>query len=82
MDQPIFDGEDVPDHLIQQEIAVEIAYYLVDLDDNFILRTFGESDRFDVGIDHSPLASPVTAHRIPAVYMASLHSIRPHDVFM
>jgi len=77
---PIFDPEDVTDHLIQQEVAVEVAYHLVDFDDGLSFGAFREPDRLDVRIDHGPLAGPVAAHRVSSVLVATLHAIGPHDV--
>ena len=81
-DEAVFDMKDVADHLIHEQIAIEIVNDLMDFDDNLALRSLGECDRLDMRVDHGPLPGPIAADSIASVNVAAFHAVGPHHVFM
>jgi hypothetical protein len=72
----------VTDHLIRQEIPVEIAHDLMDLYDHFAFGTSRERDRLDMRIDHRPLTRPVAAHLGTSVDVTTFHAVCPNDILV
>ena len=80
-------AEHVPDHLVLQPVrlilqwpAFEIADGLLDLPDNRPVRNLVEAHGLDMRTDDGPLACPVLANGLAAVYVAAVHSVGPSDV--
>ena len=80
LDQPIFDSEYVPNHFVRQQVATEVAHDLVNFDNDLPFVAGQELNGFNAWIDHRPLTCRITAHFIPPVNVAALHSICPDDV--
>jgi hypothetical protein len=76
LDQALVDGVDMPDRLIDQDVSSEIAYDLMDVDDNSAIFFF-ESERLYVWVDHGPLARPVVAYSGVSVDAPAFHSVGP-----
>src|SRR5215469_6130453 len=79
-DQTVLQCVHVFDHSIEQDLAREVANYLVNSDNNPAGRVGSERLWFDVRVDHAPLASPVGADAVVPVDRAAFHAVRPHDV--
>ena len=65
-----------------QQVALEVANDLMNLDNDLSPESTGELDRINARIDHRPLASPVAANLIASVDMAALHSICPDHILV
>jgi hypothetical protein len=80
LDQTVFDSKDMADCFVREEIAVQIAHNLMNFHNDLTIGTFGEPNRVDMRIDHSPLPAPVAAHSRATVDMTTFHAIRPNYV--
>jgi hypothetical protein len=63
-----------------ERLAFEIADGLPDLGDDRAIRGSTKAHGLDVRTDHAPLARPVLAYGLPAVNMATVHTVRPSDI--
>ena len=78
-DEPVLDGVDVMDDLVDEEIAVAVADHLVYLDVCPACLVNVDADGFDVWIQHVPLAKPVFAHIFAPLNSPAFHAVGPVD---
>jgi len=64
--------------LVCQNLASQVADDLVNIDNHAPLFIGCEVQGFDMGVNHAPLARPILAHAIMAVYIPAFHAIRPN----
>src|SRR6266702_6165322 len=76
-DEAAFKLKDVPDHLIEQQLSLQVADELMDFNDHPVIRAIGKADRLDVRIDGRPLSRPILPDTILLMDIAAFHPIRP-----
>src|SRR5688500_10182227 len=71
---------DVPDRAVVEDVALQIAHDLVYVDCRQAAWAFAEAHRFDMRIDHAPLAKPIGPHRFVPDFARAFHAVRPIHV--
>jgi len=80
-DEAVFESENVEDFAVEEDIPLKALDELVDADAELTFGVGGDRERFDVGIELGPLASPVGADLFFANDLAALGGFGPGDVF-
>ncbi len=66
--------------LVEQQLALEIARDLLDLDIDRSIRTDREAGWRHVRVHHRPLARPIVTDARVSVDMPSFQAVGPHDI--
>src|SRR5580704_8652345 len=82
LDQPVFQPENVPHHVIEQHVALEIAHRLMHLNNHLTPVTLRKAHRLHCRVDHLPLPLPIAANAFAPVNVPTFHPIRPQHIFM
>ena len=70
------------DHRIGQQVAFQVVHNLTYVDHELPIWPRRELYRFDMRINHRPLAGPIISYARTPVNMTAFHAICPHHVFV
>ena len=77
-----FEAVDVLDHALEDDVAVEVANYLMDVHDDSAVGEGFKPLRLDDGVNQVPLARPVFADGLVAADSAALSGVGPIHIGM
>src|SRR5579884_1523416 len=75
-----FNVIDVLHHSVGEDVALQVANELADIDNGVAGRKILDAQRLNVGIDDFPLALPVLADGRTPEHASAVHSVRPVHV--
>src|SRR5260370_7340637 len=76
-DQPVLNPENMADHFVRQQLALDVAHGLMDLGDDLPVRAGREAQWLYTRVDHFPLALPIPSHPLPSLSSAPPHAPVP-----
>ena len=79
-DQSVFEGVEVHDHAVEQQLAGIVVNDLMHLDRNSPAVIFFEADRVNAWIEQSPLPSPISADTLVSVNNSTFHAVGPNNI--
>src|SRR5260370_16720594 len=79
-DQPVLNPENMADHFVRQQLALDVAHGLMDLGDDLPVRAGREAQWLYTRVDHRPLARPIASDALASVDGAAPHAIGPHNI--